>query len=416
MVYFKTMIPRYLAPSIVDALHDTPVVYLQGARQTGKSTLVQAIAREHGFADYLTLDTATVMAAAASDPEGFVAGLTGPTVIDEVQRVPRLAVAIKSAVDKHRRAGQFLLTGSASVLAVPQMSESLAGRMELHTLWPFSQGEIAGHCETFIDRIFAARFQSPDAEPLSERDMLRKIIVGGYPEAHSREKDERRHAWFDSYLTAILQRDVRDLTNIERLSDIPRLLALLSSRSSQLVNYSDIARSLSIPQTTLKRYMTLMEMTFLVRVLPAWFTNIGKRLTKSPKLLLADTGLLVHLLGVDAVGLRADRTRLGHVLENFVAMEILKQTGWSKRKCRLFHFRTEAGQEVDLVLEDASGHLVGIEVKASATIEKRDFRGLEVLAELAGTRFVRGIVLYTGEAAVPFGKEMRAIPINHLWA
>jgi uncharacterized protein len=413
------MVPRHLAPRIVDALHDTPVVYLQGARQTGKSTLAQAIAREQRFADYLTLDTAAVLAAAEGDPEGFVAGLEGPTVIDEVQKAPRLALAIKAAVDKRRRSGQFLLTGSASVMALPRLSESLAGRVELHTLWPFSQGELTGHHESFVDRLFMARFRSAqseaEAETVTERDIIQRLVVGGYPEAQTRTREERRGAWFDSYVTAILQRDVRELVNIDRLAEAPRLLALLASRTCQLVNYADIARSLSIPQTTLKRYLTLMEMTFLVRLLPAWFTNIGKRLAQSPKLLLTDTGLLTHLLGIDAARLRADRTLLGHVLENFVAVELLKQLGWSRQKCGLFHFRTETGHEVDLVLEDASGRLVGIEVKAGATVEKRDFRGLETLAAAVGDRFVRGVVLYTGEVPVPFAKRLQAIPIHHLW-
>jgi predicted AAA+ superfamily ATPase len=409
------MIPRFLASRIVDALRDTPVVYLQGARQTGKSTLVQAIAGDHGFDNYLTLDTATVMAAAENDPEGFVAGLTGPTVIDEVQREPRLALAIKAAVDKNRRPGQFLLTGSADVMALPRLSDSLVGRVEVHTLWPFSQGEIVGHRESFIDRVFATAFRGGDAEAITERQLVQRLTVGGYPEAHHREKDDRRCAWFDSYVTTILQRDIRDLAHIDRLADVSRLLALVASRASQLVNYADIARSLSIPQTTLKRYMTLLETTLLVRLLPAWYTNIGKRLTKSPKLLLGDIGLLTHLLGVDAVRFGSDRTLFGHVLENFVAMELFKQLGWSKRKCGIFHFRTEAGQEVDLVLEDASGQLVGIEVKAGATVEKRDFRGLETLAEAVGSRFVRGFVLYTGDAVVPFSKELRALPIAQLW-
>lgn len=410
------MITRYLAPRIVEALRDTPVVFVQGARQTGKSTMVQMIAREHGFTEYLSLDTAAVMAAAENDPEGFVASLTGSTVIDEVQRVPRLAVAIKSAVDKQRRAGRFLLTGSASVMVLPKLSESLAGRMELHTLWPFSQGEIIGRRESFIERVFAGEFRISDSSADVERDIVQKIIIGGYPEAQSREDDERRHAWFDSYLTAILQRDVRDLANIDRLFDLPRLLSLIATRVCQLVNYADIARSLTIPQTTLKRYMTLLEMTFLIKFLPAWFTNIGKRFSKSPKLLLSDTGLLAHLLAADEARLRSDRTLFGHVLENFVAVELCKQLAWSRRKCKIFHFRTEAGQEVDLLLEDASGNLVGIEVKSGATIEKKNFRGLETLAETMGERFVRGIVLYMGDATVPLGKKMLALPINQLWA
>ncbi|HBO45571.1 MAG TPA: hypothetical protein DD670_16905 [Planctomycetaceae bacterium] len=410
------MIPRHLTPRIVDALRDTPVVYLQGARQTGKSTLVKAIAAEHGFADYLTLDSAAVLSAAESDPEGFVAGLKGPTVVDEVQRVPRLALAIKAEVDRRRGAGRFLLTGSASVMALPQLSESLAGRMELHTLWPFSQGELIGRQETFVSQLFSATLNPPDAKALTQREIVERLVVGGYPEARTRTKEERRDAWFDSYLTAILQRDVRDLANIDRLVKVPRLLALLASRTCQLVNHADVARALSMPQTTLKRYLTVMEMTFLVRLLPAWFMNIGKRLAKSPKLLLLDTGLLTHLLAVDAERLQADRTLLGHVLENFVAVELLKQLGWSRKKCGLFHFRTASGQEVDMVLEDASGQLVGIEVKAGATVDRHDFRGLETLAGAVGKRFVRGVVLYTGETPVPFAERLHALPIHWLWA
>ena len=410
------MIDRHAIRRLLDGLRDTPVVYLQGARQTGKSTLVRNIAGQHHPAPYLTLDTAAVLAAAQDDPEGFIAGLDRPVVIDEVQRAPALALAIKAAVDARRRPGQFLLTGSASVMSLPRLSESLAGRMELHTLWPFSQGELSGVRETFIDRMFAAKLLTPETAPDTESALIERICKGGYPEIHARRSSVRRRAWFDSYVDAVLQRDVRDLANIERLSEIPRLLALSASRVGQLVSYADLARTLAIPQTTLKRYMALMEMTFLVRLLPAWFSNIGKRLTKAPKLLLADTGLLVHLLDVDADRLRRDRTLLGHVLENFVAMELIKQLGWSERRCKLFHFRTESGAEVDLVLEDRAGRLVGIEVKCTASLRRRDFRGLEALAEAAGRRFVRGAILYTGATAVPFARDLHALPISQLRA
>ena len=415
-VSFRRMIHRHATRRLLDGLRDTPVVYLQGARQTGKSTLAGAIAGEQRPASYLTLDTAAVLAAAEGDPEGFVAGLDRPAVIDEVQRAPALARAIKLAVDADRRPGQFLLTGSASVMSLPRLSESLAGRMELHTLWPFSQGELSGVRETFIDRMFAEKLSTPETAPDPETAFVERICKGGYPESHARRSAARRRAWFDSYVDLVLQRDVRDLANIERLSELPRLLALLASRVGQLVNFSDLARVLAIPQTTLKRYMALMEMTFFVRLLPAWFSNVGKRLTKAPKLLLADTGLLAHLLDADADRLRRDRTLLGHVLENFVAMELVKQLGWSEQRCKLFHFRTESGAEVDLVLEDRAGRLVGIEVKSAASLQKRDFRGLEVLAEMAGRRFVRGVILHTGATVVPFGRELRAIPISHLWA
>ena len=376
----------------------------------------------------MTLDTAAVLAAATSDPEGFVAGLERPVVIDEVQRAPALAVAIKAAVDADRRPGQFLLTGSAGMLALPRLAESLAGRMELHTLWPFSQGELRSVRETFIDRLFAASLAVPDAPPKTratpdtdaesetQADLVERICKGGYPEAQTRESRTRRRAWFDAYVDAILQRDVRELANIERLSEIPRLLALLASRISQPLSFADLARTLAIPQTTLKRYMALMETTFLVRLLPAWSSNLGKRLAKAPKLMLADTGLLAHMLGVDAGRLRRDRTLLGHALENFVAMELTKQLGWSETPCRLFHFRTPAGAEVDLVLEDHAGRLVGIEVKAAAAVQRRDFRGLETLAALAGERFGRGVLLCTGTTAVPFGPKLHVLPVSQVWA
>ena len=433
------MIPRHAAGRILDGLGDTPVVYVQGTRQSGKSTLVRGIAQQdlakrqrpkpevvaetatervaiRRYNPYLTLDTAAVLAAASSDAEGFIAGLERPVAIDEAQRAPALSLAIKAAVDADRRPGQFLLTGSASVLSLPKLSESLAGRMELHTLWPFSQGEIAGVWETFIDRMFATDLQTPEASAESEDNLAARICAGGYPEAVARKSAARRQAWFDAYIDAVLQRDVRDLANIDGLTDMPRLLALLASRVGQLINYADLSRSLAIPQTTLKRYMALLEMTFLVRPLPAWFANIGKRLTKAPKLMLADTGLATHLIAADAQRLQRDRTLLGHVLENFVAMELTKQLGWSERRCQLFHFRTDAGAEVDLVLEDRMGRLVGIEVKSAQTLQKRDFRGLEVLAELTGQRFVRGLVLYMGATAVPFGKGLYALPISQLWA
>ena len=407
---------RHATGALLDALHDTPVVYLQGARQTGKSTLVRAVAERQHPAQYLTLDSAAVLAAALRDPEGFVAGLERPVVIDEVQRAPSLALAIKAVVDTDRRPGQFLLTGSASVMSLPALSDSLAGRMELHTLWPFSQGELAGVRETFVDRVFAERLMTPDTAPDTEESLVDRICTGGYPEIQTRRRHARRQAWFDSYVDAILQRDVRDLANIERLSEVPRLLALLASRAGELLNFADLGRTLGIPQTTLKRYLALMEMTFLVRLLPAWFSNLGKRLAKAPKLLLTDMGLLTHLIEADEGRLRRDRTLLGHVLENFVAMELIKQLGWSERRCRLFHFRTESGAEVDLVLEDRAGRLVGVEVKSAASVRQQDFRGLETLARLSGDRFVRGVVLCTGPTAVPFGRNLFALPVSQLWA
>ncbi len=409
------MIDRFLQPRLVSALGDTPVIYLQGARQTGKSTLVQRLSRGPSPAPYLTLDSAAVLAAVESDPEGFLAGFTGPVIIDEVQRAPGLTLAIKAAVDKHRSPGRYLLTGSANVLALPQIADSLAGRMELHTLWPFSQGELEGQASSFVDRAFAGDWHGSRVAAMKETELRDRILLGGYPEAQTRKKADRRGAWFESYITTLLQRDVRDISNIERVTEVPKLLGLLASRVCSLVNYADIARSLTIPQSTLKRYLAILEAMFLVRQLPAWSTNLGKRLIKSPKIILTDTGLLAHAIGLDRERLGQDRTFFGHILENFVAMEVVKQLSWSRGHFELFHFRTTVGQEVDLVLENRAGDLVGIEVKASSKVESKDFGGLRLLEELSPTRFQRGFVFYTGEHVVPFGKNLHAVPIAMLW-
>jgi predicted AAA+ superfamily ATPase len=409
------ILKRHLIPTVLTSLKDSPVVFIHGARQTGKSTLAKSLS-EHGFTSrYLTLDDAVTLSAAQADPQGFVAGLDSPVIIDEVQRAPGLALAIKAAVDADRKPGRFLLTGSANVLLLPKVSESLTGRIEIHTLWPFSQGELEEVSDNFVDALFKTKLTTTDPAAEDWNKTVGRMVQGGYPEMLQRSTEERRQAWFGSYITTILQRDVRDITNVRDLGDLPRLLAMVASRAGSLLDYADLARGLSIPQTTLKRYMGLLEATFLIQTLSAWSTNIGKRLVKAPKLLLTDTGLLIHLLGVDSSRLRSDRTLAGGVLENFAALELLKQRGWSKTQPTLHHFRTSNGDEVDVVLEDRAGNIVGVEVKASATIDANNFKGLKALADIAGDRFVRGIILYGGKEAVPFGKNLHALPLPALW-
>ena len=269
------------------------------------------------------------------------------------------------------------MTGSANVLLLPKLSESLAGRIEIHTLWPLSQGELAGNQDSFIDAVFKSRFNADKTKGENWHKLVPRLVRGGYPEMLHRTETQRRRAWFGSYITTLLQRDVRDISNVRDLADLPRLLSLLASRAAALLDYADVSRSLSMPQTTLKRYVGLLEATFLIQMLPAWFTNIGKRLVKSPKLLLNDTGLLVHLLGADADRLRNDPTLGGSIVENFVAMELLKQRGWSKLQPNIFHFRTHNGDEVDVVLEDRSGRIVGVEIKATATVGRGPLQGTE---------------------------------------
>ncbi len=238
---------------------------------------------------------------------------------------------------------------------------------------------------------------------------------GGYPEILNRDIESRRRAWFNSYITTILQRDIRDISNIEGLSEMPRLMTLLASRASSLLNFSEISRSLVIPQSTLKRYIGLLEATFIVQPLPAWSVNIGKRLVKSPKLTMCDTGLLAYLLGVNEERLTEDSQAFGTILENFVVMELRKQSSWSETKPQLFHFRTQSGQEVDIVLEGSSGQIVGVEVKGSASIGGNDLKGLTALREIAGRKFKRGVILYTGQATIHFDKDLIAYPVAGIW-
>jgi hypothetical protein len=409
------MLDRHLSPFVLAALADRPVVLLHGARQTGKTTLAHALADTAHPARYLTFDDAGVLGAARTDPSGFVAGLGGPVVLDEVQRAPEIFPAIKALVDRHRTAGRFLLTGSANVMVAPRLSESLAGRMEILTLWPLSQGEIDGAADGFLDAVFDERLPASVPARVTRHAVLDRLVTGGYPEVVSGIDTARRPAWFGSYVTAILQRDVRDIANVADLTALPRLLALIASRPMALLNAADLGRSLGLPQTTLKRYLALLEATFLLRTLPPWYVNIGKRLSKAPKVFVTDTGLAAYLLGLDVPRLLNDPTLLGGLLESFIVIEIQKQAGWSRTRPGLFHFRSHDGREVDLVLEAAGGRVVGVEIKAAATVNAADFKGLRFLAEAAGRRFHRGIVLYTGDEVLPFGPGMHAVPINAVW-
>ncbi len=410
------MIRRNITTPLLDALADNPVVLLHGARQTGKSTLVQWLASEGHPARYLTLDDPVVLAAICEDPSGFLAAVEGPIVLDEVQRAPGLFLAIKTAVDRDRRAGRFLLTGSANVMQLPRLSESLVGRMEVLTLWPMSQGEIEAVKEDFIDVVFSDVLWSKIKIRENMSELVGRMLRGGYPAVLSRTSEARQKAWFGSYLTTILQRDVRDLANIEGLTQLPRLLTLLAARAASLLNFSELSRSIAFPQTTLKRYLALLESTFMVQTLPAWSGNLGKRLVKAPRLILNDTGLLAYLLGLSRERLADNTTLVGPLLQNFVVMELRKQVPWSRTQAQLFHFRTQTGHEVDLLLEDAAGRLVGIEIKASATINSRDFKGLRALAEATGRRFHRGVVLYTGAETIPFGERFHDLTVSVLWS
>jgi predicted AAA+ superfamily ATPase len=411
------MIPRLLSARLLDALEDRPVTLLVGPRQAGKTTLARAVAQSEHPAAYLTFDDPPVLASALQDPVGFLTSIVDDAVLDEAQLAPELFRPLKATVDRDRRPGRFLLTGSAQVLLLPRLSESLAGRMEVLTLWPFAQRELVGGDGSFVDALFAGtRLASSSDAALDLPGVCSRLAKGGFPEVGTLRDDGRRSAWFSSYVTTILQRDVRDIANVEGLLRMPALLSLLAARSAGLLNVSEVSRSSGLKLSTLNRYLALLEAVFLIYRLPAWSANVGKRLVRAPKLHLLDAGLAAHLLGLDADGIAASPPALGALLETFVVTELLKDLGWARTRARLHHFRSSNGRrEVDIVVEDARGRIAGIEVRATATPGRSDFEGLRSLQELAGERFVRGVVLHLGDAALPFGDRLEAAPLSSLW-
>lgn len=404
------MWPRHARARVQAALADTPIVFLAGPRQSGKSTLVRQLCGRSRR--YLTFDDPTLLAAAQSDPMGFLAGLDGDVAIDEVQRAPDLYVPLKASVDRNRRPGRFLLTGSANAMMLPRLSDALVGRMDISTLYPLSEAEIEGRAP-IIDAWFSRKPLSRSSSSVSSWE---RALRGGFPEARSRKTIARRQAWFDSYVATVLLRDVKDLAAIDSAGALPRLFAIACARATGLVNHADLARDAGMPPSTLARYLALLEMVFLVETTAPWFANVGKRLVKAPRLHIIDSGLLCHALGIGDLRALSRAPRRGAVLQNFVAMEILKQAEASKTRPRLLHFRSHDGAEVDVVLEDARGRIIGIEIKSSATLGSSDLAGLRALSELTKDKFVRGIVLYGGEDPLPLDRKIDAAPISALWS
>ena len=410
---------------------------LHGARQTGKSTLM------HGLADagarYFTLDDAAVLSAVRQDPAGFLAANPGRLLIDEVQRAPELFLAMKHEVDLARMAvqpkigqpinGRFLLSGSANVLLLPRLADSLAGRMEIHTLWPLSQSEMrvteGQKPANFIDALFApepaashagAQRSSLTFTTSDRTELITQLLAGGYPEAVARTSEKRRGAWFDAYLQTIVQRDIRDIAQIDGSVQMPQLLTALAHKATGTLNATDVSRTLGLPQTTLKRYLHLLQTVFLITPLPAWTPRESHRAQKSPKLFFNDSGLMAHLLGLSAQVLNNATGLPGPLLETFVYAELQKQCAWASTACELMHYRTSTGIEVDFIAQDRQGRVVGIEVKSSTQASADDFKGLRHLRDIVGEQFYRGVVLHPGKESIAFDPQLASVPLGALWA
>ena len=403
--------PRFAANRVTTALKDTPVVMVNGPRQCGKTTLVRQFAGKNRT--YITLDDDTALEAIRNDPTGFVRGLD-EVIIDEVQRAPDLLRAIKKSVDADRRPGRFLLTGSANLLTLPQVAESLAGRMEIITLLPLARSEILGNTPTFLENALAGKLIKPIELVLGD-DLVRTVLVGGYPEMLRRKDQKRRRAWARDYVKAIVERDIRDIADLNKLAQMPRLLQVLAHHSGQLTNFSQLGGQIGLDDKTARKYVAILEKLFLVFRVEPWFRNQLKRLVKTPKLHFIDSGLLAVAVGATDERILKDRSMLGALLETYLFSEILKQASWLDEPCTLHFYRDKDQDEVDIVVESESGAIVGLEIKAAATVTAGDFRGLQKLSEVSSHNFKLGLVLYDSENTIPFGDRMFAAPISCLW-
>lgn len=406
--------PRPLAPVLHDALTDTPVVCLTGPRQSGKTTLVRAMMPDR---PYFSLDHPPYLSAARADPAGFVAALPREVTIDEIQRAPELLPAIKLSVDLDRRPGRFVLTGSANLLLVPTVSESLAGRMEIARLMPLSEAEKERRPGLFLADLLAgavtpalrAGGHLPDPAGIA-----RRIVSGGYPEPLTRGPARARQ-WHRQYVQSIVDRDVLDVGRVRDADGVGRLLGLLAVRNGELLNTAGLSRELGIHRSTVPEYIAVLERLFLVRRLLPWHRNVGRRLVKTPKMHVVDSGLAATLAGLGSGDWIGKRDRMGHLLESFVAQQLITQAGWTDPDIRFWHFRDKDGQEVDLVMTLGS-RTWGIEVKATSTPGRLAGRGMVRLAALCGDDFEGGILLYNGRDILPLADErMLAVPLSELW-
>lgn len=405
------MYDRLIERKINETLSDTPVVLLTGPRRAGKTTLARKL--DDTLRTYISLDDQTESDAARSDPVGFVRGLD-IAIIDEIQRAPELLLAIKRSVDEDYRPGRFLLTGSANLMTLPKVEDSLAGRIEIIRMLPLARSEIEGVSPTFLERLFDGSLSSKYASVVGD-DLVRLVLLGGYPEAIVRESEHRRRAWARSYLSSILFRDLSDVASVQNLTELPKFIRVLAQHSGKLINFSKLGSGIGVSYKTGQRYIALLEHVFLVSTLQPWYTNVLKRIVRTPKLHFLDSGLLAAVQGLSFERIKTNRVEFGALLESFVYSEIMKLISGTDMQLSAYHFRDQQQNEVDFVLERNDGTIAGVEVKASATVNSRDFAGLRSLSSACKGRFANGIVLYDNANFVPFGDNLAAVPISSLW-
>lgn len=404
--------PRYLLPRLRAALADTPAVLVHGPRQCGKTTLTRMLGK--GYA-YYSFDDRGLLVAAKRDPVGFVERLPARVILDEVQHAPELFAELKQTIDRQRQPGRFVLTGSSNVLLLPRLSDSLAGRMEILPLYPLAQSELARKPPGFLEQAFGGKLSAYHTERLG-KELVARIVAGGFPEPLQRATAVRRRAWYDNYVETLVQRDIHELSHIQHGDIIPKLLRLLANHTGQLLNVSELASAFQLSRHTIDGYVALLRQVFLVDFLTPWFSNRNKRLVKTPKVHVLDTGLACAVMQINQLQIEQQPTIFGQVLESFVYGELRKQASWQPESIEFHYYRDKDQYEVDMALENSAGRFVGIEVKAAASIAESDFRGLRRFQRQIGKRFSAGVVLYDGRQVLSFGEGLFAAPLSILWA
>ncbi|MBQ7738272.1 MAG: ATP-binding protein [Desulfovibrionaceae bacterium] len=409
--------PRALQPKLYDALLDTPVVLLLGPRQSGKTTLVRKIAAQEGL-HYLTLDDPSVLVAAREDPIGLIRS-QDRCVVDEIQRAPELLLAIKQSVDLDRRPGRFLLTGSANVLMLPMVADSLAGRMETLSLLPLAQFELVKNQAdlpliNWIDALYEGKILKSNRLVLGI-ELVQRVLLGGYPEVLARSSQTRRDAWLENYYTSLIVRDVSDVAKVEKLNKFPQFLRALAYTAGQLCQYMRLGGEIGIDGKTASRYITILEQMFICRRVPTFASSGLKRIIKTPKLQFIDSALLAHLLSINLDKVQIDRKTFGVLLETFVFSELLKHIATAQHHYDIMYYRDADKVEVDIIIENRAGELIGIEIKGAASIGKDDLKGLKKFKSQVGDLCKMGLLLYDGAEILPLGEGLWAVPISSLW-
>jgi len=413
------MLQRFLEKKLLGSLREFPIVLVTGARQVGKTTLVRAMASSKWPAKYATLDTLATLEAALRDPDGFLSENPAPLIIDEVQKAPDLLRAIKLRVDNNRKPGQYILTGSANIMTLKTVSETLAGRVALLNLYPFSWAELLKKKQPdTLPHLFRTTRPSefisalPSKSPVpSYKEIKARILAGGYPVPSLMGSKSSRSTWFDGYRQTYLERDVRDITHLGNLPDFNRLLSMSASRTSQLLNYSSMSQDLGLPYTTVRRHLGLLETTYQIFLLRPYYANIGKRLIKSPKLHLTDTGMACHLMGIDSWSVLERQNKVGAIFETWVASELLKLISVSSPGTRLWFWRTVDRKEVDFLIEKG-GELIAIQVTWSQKVGRRTIASLHACAEDLGSSVRLALVLYPGDESIALDRRTALIPIT----